>query len=496
MEDIRPVVKPDASRLLTRISRYLSREGIDSYLVGGFVRDMLLGRDTVDIDIAVAADALEVAAAVAGALEGKYFPLDEANGIGRVVLPGKKWQIDFSTIRGDISQDLARRDFTIDAMAVKLGNVSQIEKLIDPFHGRDDLRRGAVKAVGEDVFKTDAVRLLRAVRLAGELNFAIDADTESLIRRDSTLIGRVPGERAREELLRLLALPGAAARLTYLDGLELLTALIPELAPSRGVDQPRMHVWDVFEHSIQTVGAVEFLLREGDWEHAGPGILDAVPWSARLIKHFDAGISHGSTRRSLLKLAALLHDIAKPQTKAVTEDGRTRFLGHPQEGAAAAAAIMERLRFSNREIQYVELLVKYHLRPTQMTNEGTPTPRAIYRYFRDTGESGIDILFLSLADHLAARGPALDRKQWREHARVTDFVLQKHFEEAGLARPPGLLDGHDIMKTYGLPPGPAVGELLEAVKEAQAAGEVADRQEALQYIARWLEKAGKNQLKE
>jgi hypothetical protein len=125
-----------------------------------------------------------------------------------------------------------------------------------------------------------------------------------------------------------------------------------------------------------------------------------------------------------------------------------------------------------------------------MSHEGMPTPRAVYRFFRDTGESGIDILFLSLADHLAARGPVLDSQQWQEHARVTDFVLNRHFEEAGLSRPPKLIDGHDIMKTYGLAPGPVVGELLEAVREAQAAGEVTEKAEALHYIARWLENAG------
>jgi poly(A) polymerase len=336
------------------------------------------------------------------------------------------------------------------------------------------------------------------VRLAAELGFTIDAATESLIRVHGRLIAGVPGERVREELLRLLALPGAGPRLAYLDELGLLTALVPELAPARGVDQPRMHVWDVFEHSIQTVAAVEFLLREGTWEHAGREILNAVPWSPRLQGHFDDEISHGSSRKSLLKLAALLHDIAKPQTKTI-EDGRARFLGHPQEGAAETAAIMERLRFSRREIQMVALLVKYHLRPTQMANEGTPSPRAIYRYFRDTGEEGIDLLFLSLADHLAARGPKLDMAQWREHAAMTDYVLNRHFEEAVLSKPPKLVDGHDIMKAYGLAPGPRVGALLEALKEAQAAGEVTDRQDALKFVARLLEGAdnsGKNRLKD
>ncbi len=493
MEDI-PVVKPDVSRLLTRISHYLAKEGVISYLVGGLVRDTLLGRDTDDIDIAVDADALATASGAAAALGGKYVPLDEQNGVGRVVLPGTKWQVDFTTLQGNIKQDLARRDFTIDAMALALDKVFNIENLTDPFHGRDDLRRGIIRAVSPAVFESDAVRLLRAVRLAAEFGFSIDSATEALIRRHSALIADVPGERVREELLRLLALPGAGPRLAYLDELGLLTALIPELAPAHGVDQPRMHIWDVFEHSIQTVAAVEFLLREGTWKYAGRDVLNAVPWSTRLQEHFDEEINRGSTRRTLLKLAALLHDIAKPRTKTI-EDGRARFLGHPQEGAAEAAAILERLRFSHRETQLVALLIKYHLRPTQMSHEDTPTSRAIYRYFRDTGEEGIDLLFLSLADHLAARGPALDRQQWQEHARMTDYVLNRHFEEAGLSRPPKLIDGHDIMKTYGLKPGPQIGELLEALKEAQAAGEVTDRQEALRYIARLLEGADNSEKK-
>ena len=491
-----PVVKPDTSHLLARISRSLVKQGVAAYLVGGFVRDALSGRDTADIDIAVDADALGVAEALAAELGGTFVPLDEQNGVGRVVLPDSKRHVDFTTLRGDISQDLARRDFTIDAMAVELGKSVNFNDVIDPFHGRDDLRRGVVKAVSDDIFIADPVRLLRAVRIAAELHFALDESTESLVRRDSSLISRVPGERAREELLRLLALPGAGLRLSYLDKLGLLIALVPELAPSRGVEQPVMHVWDVFEHSIQTVGALEFLLRESDWQYASPGVLAGVPWSPRLQEHFDAEISRGSARRSLLKLAALLHDIAKPQTKAVQQDGRTRFIGHPQEGAAAASVIMERLRFSRREIQYVELLVKYHLRPTQMTNEGVPTRRAIYRFFRDTGDAGIDLLFLSLADHLAARGPSLDAVYWQEHTRITKLVLDALIEETRFTPPPKLVDGNDIMKAFGLSPGPRIGELLEALKEAQAAGEVAGKPEALDYVARLLGNAEKNRLKD
>jgi len=484
------VIKPDAFQILNKISRFLSEEGIPAFLVGGFVRDMLLGHDTADIDIAVTADALAIAPRVAVALGGKYIPLDEENEVGRVALPDIKWQIDFTTLQGDIGQDLARRDFTIDAMAIELNKIAKTVldtgNLIDPFNGQEDLRRRLVRAVSSTVFAADAARLIRAVRLAAELGFRIDDSTETLILQHSRLITGVAGERLREELLRLLALPGAGPRLFYLDKLGLLTALIPEMSPARGVEQPKIHVWDVFDHSIHTVSATEFLLREGTWEYAGEEILTPVPWSSGLCQHFDQEISSGSTRRSILKLAALFHDIAKPPTKTLDDEGRAHFLDHPLEGAATAAAIMERLRFSNREIHLVELLVKYHLRPTQMSHEGLPTRRAIYRYFRDTGEAGIDLLFLCLADHLATRGHSLELPQWQEHNRMTEYVLARHFEEESLSAPARLIDGHDVMKTFGLSPGPRVGELLEALREAQVAGEVTNRQEALHYVEQLL----------
>jgi poly(A) polymerase len=491
MENKILTIKPEASRLLSEISRLLAKKNVPSYIVGGFIRDTLLERETADIDIAVAADALDIAAEIADALDAKFIPLDDINLVGRVILPDSKWQVDFTTFKGDIQQDLARRDFTIDAMAIELGSDIEasfnIKNLIDPFNGQDDLQHRLVRAVDDSVFKADAVRLLRGIRLAAELNFSIENTTEKLISKNSALIANVAGERVREELLRLLNIRGAGQRLFYLDKLGLLTALIPELAPSKGVEQPLEHAWDVFDHSLQTVAAVESVLRESPWEYTDATVLSMVPWSDKLKEHFDREISSGSTGRSMLKLAALFHDIAKPQTKTI-EDKRTRFLGHPDIGAAMTATIMERLRFSNREIELVSLLVKYHLRPTQMSHIGMPTNRAIYRYFRDTGEAGIDLLFLCLADHLAARAAALDMNQWQEHCRMTDYVLTKHFTEENLSAPPKILDGHDIIKIFQLKPGPKVGELLEALHEAQADGEITTREQALAYIRNLLSK--------
>jgi len=489
---ISALVKPKTLLLLNTVNDLLAAQGIQAYIVGGFVRDMLLGRDTVDIDIAVAANALEIASEVARALDGRYVLLDSENGIGRVVLlseeaPSAKgrWELDFSAFKGSIEQDLARRDFTVDAMAIDLSKLLagfQDVQVIDPFGGRNDLERGVIRVVTGSALEADAARLLRAVRLSAELGFAIDRDTETQIKRHSVLIRDVAAERVREELLRILAISGDRELLSYLDRLGLLTAVMPELAQMKGVKQPREHFWDVFEHSLKTVVAVDFVLRQGAWQYDDNEVFEAIHWSDELDQHFSREVSGGSNRRLLLKLAALLHDIAKPQTKAIDSAGRMRFLGHGKEGAAVAAGILERLRFSAREVKLVETVIEHHLRPMQMSHDELPSRRAIYRYFRDTGEAGIDTLFLSLADHLATRGPRLSLAAWREHNQTVEYILSRHFEQEKMTLPVRLVDGHDLINLFGMSPGPYLGEILEAVREAQAAGELTTRQEALDFV--------------
>jgi poly(A) polymerase len=485
-------IDPQASSLLAAVNNLLTEQGVRSYLVGGFVRDLLLGRQTADIDIAVARDGVEIARKVAGAVDGKFVLLDKVNRVGRVIV-GKeaRWELDFTTFQGSIEDDLAGRDFTIDAIAVDPGELNKDVHFIDPFKGQADLKKGIIRAVSETAFQSDAARLLRAVRLAAELGFSVDRQTEALIRENCHLIAGVAGERIREELLRLLAVPHAERFLPYLDELGLVTAIIPELAEAKGVEQPKEHFWDVFDHSLETVIAVDFILHQGGWQYAGDKVLAATPWSEMLAQHFSREVSHGSSRRSLLKLAALLHDVAKPQTKAIAQDGRMRFLGHGKLGAEVAVGILERLRLSGKEIRLVEVMVREHLRPGQMSQQGLPTRRAIYRYFRDTEGAGIDILFLSLADHLATRGPNLELVGYKEHARMVDYVLTQHLEQERVTTPPKLVSGHDLIDTFGLSPGPKIGKLLEAVREAQASGEITTREEALAYIREHrLTKAG------
>jgi len=508
---------------IDKISRLLTFQGRHGYLVGGFIRDLLLGRKTNDIDIAVSGADVSIAHEVAEELGGKFVLLDEVNDIARVVViedeqqsqefQGAEWHFDFSSFPGDIEADLARRDFTINAMAIelsqfvtastankdsqKLANIlaekqAQL-KLIDPFYGEEDLGNKMLRGVSEQIFEDDAARLLRAVRLAAELDFTIEPETESLIRHYSQAITEVSGERIREELLHLLTFPQAAFHLRYLDKLGLLLALIPELAESKGVEQPTVHFWDVFDHSLQTVATIEFLVRESDWEYGNEDMLTTAPWSDMIDRHLSQEVSSGTNRKVLLKLAGLFHDIAKPMTKSIDDTGRARFLGHTTQGAAMTTNILERLRFSNREIRLVESLVYHHLRPAQMANDELPSQRAIYRYFRDTDDAGIDILLLALADYLASRGPLASMEEWGRHCQVINYILAEHDKQQTKILPVKLIDGHDLMDIFGLTPGPLVGELLATVNEAHATGELSTREEALALVRRELSATSKPQ---
>ncbi|MBN2187409.1 MAG: CCA tRNA nucleotidyltransferase [Dehalococcoidia bacterium] len=495
---------------LSKLREFLAQQSYDSYIVGGFIRDWLLGRQTNDVDVAVNGNALSIAENVAESLGGKFVLLDDVNSIARVIVVEKEqqWHLDFSSFDGDIESDLARRDFTINALAMELGQLNIIAsaenmnsrklaefsdekqsqlKLIDPFSGKRDLENGMLRAVSQQIFQADAVRLLRAVRLAAELDFTIETDTENLIRNYSQYITRIPGERIREELLRLLAMPRAAYHIRYLDELGLLLSLIPELAEAKGVEQPTVHFWDVFDHSVETVAAIEFLTRESKWKYGREDMLATAPWSDIIDAHISQEISSGSSRKTLLKLGGLLHDIAKPRTKSLDDTGRAHFLGHAKEGADMTTSILGRLRFSNREINFVESLVYHHLRPAQMANKELPTQRAIYRYFRDTGDDGIDILILALADYLAVYGPLVSTEEWKGCCALTEYILTENEKQQAKVLPVKLVDGNDLMNLFDLSPGPLVGELLVLVREAQASGELNTTEEALALVRKELD---------
>ena len=449
--------------------------------MGGFVRDALLGRHTRDLDITVP-NAVAVARHIADALGGAFVLLDETRQMARVVAQdaGETWRIDLASLQGDREQDLARRDFTIDAMSVPLDTLLAADwrsSVMDPFGGLRDLEGRVVRAVSPGVFQEDGLRLLRAVRLAASLEFEIDGSTRDLILRDAPALAGVSGERVRDELMAILETSQAVRHVYLLDDLQLLCQVVPELEDGRGVTQPKEHHWDIFHHNVETVGAVEGLL-ERRWESAW--VLDEVTWDDVLADHFQEVVAEGHTRSTLLKLAGLLHDIAKPATRTVDSDGRIRFHGHHSQGAVLASAILQRLRLGNRSIRMIEAAIEHHLRPGQMSQGAElATPRAVYRYFRSAGEMAIDTLYLNLADYLAARGPLLERDEWREYAGKVRHILETGSAQEQPLHTPPLVNGHDLMAALNIAPGPLLGRLLEALREAHATSQVSTRDEAL-----------------
>lgn len=484
------------------VHRLASLHGSRVWLVGGAVRDLLLGRPVHDWDFAVERGALRLARAVADTLGGAYFTLDAQRGAGRVIAAapdGTRHELDFAALRGaDLEADLCARDFTVNALAL-----DEMGQMIDPTGGEADLAAGRVRATSEHAFRDDAVRLLRAVRMEAELGFRIEPQTAAWARRDAPLLAHPSAERVRDEFVRLLAAQGAASYLLRCDEFGLLVHVVPELESLKRVTQSPPHRFDVWRHTLVTVDTLEEViaavtgsgrtLRPG----SGPVLADAPPvvWGdlARVLRqfardvaaHLAVEVSGGRERAVLLKLAALLHDVGKPRTWSQGADGRIHFYNHEPVGANIAAARLWELRFSRDEVERVIVIVGQHLRPAHLARAERVTRRAVYRYFRATGCAGVDVALLSLADHLATWGPNLDEARWARRLEVAETLLTHYFERHGeTVAPPPLVTGDDLMAELGLQEGPQIGRLLEALREAQAAGEVRTRQEALALAGR------------
>lgn len=480
---------PEVRRLLA-VVQDLSPE--ETYVVGGTLRDALLGLPVADLDLAVPGDASGLARTLADGLNGHFVPLGAERDSARIVLDsGDVRVIDISRLKGDLHADLAQRDYTIDALAVPLRELATSESvdLIDPHGGLRSIEDRTIRLVSEKALEEDPLRLLRAVRLVAQIEFELAPETATAIRRNAGRIGEAAAERQRDELSRVFATHRAGQALRLMDGLGLLEQVFPEVTAGRGVTQPKEHYWDVFDHAIEAVAALDFMLsanepattREARLWHAlweGLGIFPG------LRGHFNEQLSEGRSRAALLKVAGLLHDVAKPETRAADATGRIRFFGHADRGAETAALVLNRLRFSGREAGLVSTMVAEHLRPGQLSHEGPPTRRALFRFYRDTGEAAESVLLLSLADHLAARGPRLRIDGWRRHVAYIAHVLARRDEDAEIVRPQRLLTGNDVMAALGIGPGPEVGRLLAQLEEAQASGDVQGRAAALAFLRR------------
>ncbi|HYF61302.1 MAG TPA: HD domain-containing protein [Herpetosiphonaceae bacterium] len=499
-----------ATALRALAGQVAARDGA-AWVIGGTLRDMVLGRAIHDIDLALDLPALEVARALADELGGSYVPLDEGHAVARVVLRDGT-VLDLASLRAaTLEEDLRARDFTANAIAAPLLPDGALGPLIDPLDGQADIRAGRLRLCGERAFIDDPLRMLRAARIAARLEWTLDPALDAALRSSAGLIAGVSAERVRDELLALLATRAAAPWLRYLDRAGLLLAIIPELAAARDANQPGKHFFQVWEHLLEAVCAAEWIVAElsgdnrppppappatpGDdfppafWSRPiaarrWPELRAELQWRERVLAHWDLGMSGGHGRPALWKLALLLHDIAKPATRVETPAGRVTFHGHQDVGADMARAIAGRLRLSRAEIDYVETVVRAHMRPGQLYSDET-SARAAYRFFRDLGDAGVDTLLHGLADHMSARGPNLSPHHWAMHLAWTDAMLGFHWdEEREQQKRAPLVTGSALMRELAIAPGPLVGRLLEAIREAQAAGEIRTADEALALARR------------
>ncbi len=477
--------------MLERVRAFLANQQVTAWVVGGSVRDMLLGVQTADADLVVDTPNIpQLGRQFADEIGGAFYHLDQERNYVRVLSEpnptGERARLDITPLGDqDIATELSRRDFTVNAIALPLETWQTPDNnLIDPLDGCADLNRRVLRAVKPTVYADDGIRLMRLARLAGQLGFTVDDETQALAKRDAAHIADVSPDRLRDELCKVLALRDAKSAIRLLDDIGALSRILPELDAARGVTQPIEHYWDVFNHLIETVGFMDGLLDEQ--RRTPDSILSQMPWSEDVADYFAEEVSGGVDRAVLTKLACLLHDVAKPQTKTVEESGKTRFLGHPEQGAEVTEAVMERLHFSRRANAYVSLIVRQHLRPMQLSNNlETPTRRALYRFKRDLGDAAIGATWLSMADFLAAKGPMLDPNEWRRRVSHCSLVMESILAEPADDRAaPQLVNGHMLMESLGVDPGPRVGRILEAVREALAAGEVSTPEQALEFARR------------
>jgi tRNA nucleotidyltransferase/poly(A) polymerase len=472
------------------------------YLVGGAVRDLLLNRTTHDLDFVVPSDGIKLGRRVADGLEAEFFPLDRERDTGRVILihpDGMRDILDFATYRGaDLESDLRSRDFTLNAMAIDV----RTQALFDPLGGAADLRQRLLRACSETTFSDDPLRILRAVRQAAAFGFHIQPETRQAIRQATKLLKSASPERRRDELFRILEGPSPDASLRALEILGVLPELLPELPALKDVEQPTPHIYDVWNHTLAVLRELDAILsvltpgynadEQGGDLFTGLLSLRLGRYRTQFNDHFAGTLNTDRSVRALLFLAALYHDVAKPATRSLDESGRIRFFGHDGLGADMAARRGRDFCLSNDEIERLRVIIRNHMRvhfhTTRLFKEGKePSRRAIYRFFRDSGPAGVDVILLSLADLRATYGPNLPQEQWAACLDVSRILLENWWERPQeVVTPPPLVNGHDLMTELGLQPGPVVGKVLEAIREAQATQKVFTRDEALEHGRQWL----------
>ena len=460
--------------LLKEIYQLAKKRKAKLYLVGGVLRDILLGRDkeNPDIDFCLKKGAINFGKIVAKEMKAGFVVLDKIHGCSRVVkrIKDRIYTLDFTDFRGrTLEKDLLHRDFTINAFALELGNVFGEEKLdafvIDPYGGRQDLKSKIIRAVNQKGFDEDPLRILRAFSLAAIFDFKIDKETLKLIKLKRDQLSKVSYERIRDELFKIFDRPHSFDYLAWLDKLKILKIIIPEIEIMRGVKQGPYHHLDVWQHTLETVRQLEDLIQE-------------LKRNKEIQDYLDEVISSDRRRRALIKLGAILHDIGKPRAKR-REDGKTKFHGHERIGLEISENIARCLKLSNDELDSLKKMVFWHLRPGYLADNEEITPRATFRYFRDTAQEGVSTLLISIADQRSTKGPLTSLESRIHHEKVVLELIKEYFRRRKEPKLVHLITGDDLIKKFKLPPSPLIGKILREIEELQAIGKIKTKKEAL-----------------
>jgi poly(A) polymerase len=447
----------------------LARIADRAWLVGGAVRDRLLQRETSDFDVAVAGDVEVVARALGREAGGFAFLLSDAFGAWRVVAHDRSWQLDLLPLDGaTIEEDLARRDLTVNAIAEPLTGGAYV----DPFGGIEDLRRGQLRMVLPDAFARDPLRTLRLARLACELGFSVQAETLRAAGAGAAALAQVAPERVFVEFKRIVCADRALDGLDLMDTIGATEAVVPELAALRGIQQSRFHHLDVFDHTRAVLAETIALERDLEPVCADDADVEAV---RRVLA---APLANDLTRGQALRLGALFHDIAKPQTRGVTAEGRITFFGHDEAGAELGAAVLGRLRAGERLRAHVAALTRHHLRLGFLVHEMPLGRRAIYDYLHVCAPVGVDVTLLSVADRLATRGDGAATAIAKHLELARQLLGEALAWVADPPRPP--LRGDELARALGIRPGPILAELLQELEAATFSGELATREDAIE----------------
>ena len=434
------------------------------YLVGGAIRDIIMGKNYKDRDIAIK-NAEIFAKELANTLEGTFVVLDSENKIYRIVLKDKENYLDVSEIRGvNIQEDLSLRDFTINAIAFDLEN----NEIIDTTGGLDDIKAKILRGIREDNFTDDPLRLLRTYRFMATTGFKPENELIDIIKKHLHKISQPAKERIHDEIMKLFGGKYTSKALLRMLDDGILEIIFPCVNDIKRIPPNSHHHLDLIHHVIETVRQIELI-----YENSG----------SEIKEHLDKTDFGGYPRLNHLKIAGFLHDIGKPSTWTIEENGRHRFIKHDVEGAVLAIPLLKSLKFSNKQIDYITEMIRKHIYPSNVISAPDADNKALMRYIRKMGINVIDNIILAKADRLSAQGPDITKEMTKTNINGLNRLLAFYLETKDTLKPlPKLIDGNEIMKLLGINQSPKLGKIINELKEAQINGDITTREDAEKFV--------------